>query len=74
MLRTGLEGFGMPGLLWMATICSRFAMSPRDAVQRAREGGGPTLIEAKTIRWERHSAFAAGKYASPEEAQQVEDR
>jgi len=27
------------------------------------------MIECKTVRWERHSAFSAGKYANPEEAQ-----
>ena len=30
------------------------------AVERARRGDGPTLIEAKTVRWSRHSAVAAG--------------
>lgn len=31
-----------------------------DAIARARSGGGPTFIECKTVRWERHSAFSAG--------------
>ena len=30
------------------------------AAERARAGEGPTLIEAKTVRWMRHSAVAAG--------------
>jgi TPP-dependent pyruvate/acetoin dehydrogenase alpha subunit len=34
----------------------------KQAVTRAREGGGPTLVECKTVRWERHSAISAGKY------------
>ena len=63
------RGFGIPGI----TVDGNDLFAVRDAtaaaVRRAREGDGPTLIEAKTIRWERHSAFAAGKYASPEEAQ-----
>ena len=29
-------------------------------VARARSGGGPTFVECKTVRWERHSAFSAG--------------
>ena len=29
------------------------------ACDRARQGGGPQFIEAKTVRWERHSAFTA---------------
>jgi TPP-dependent pyruvate/acetoin dehydrogenase alpha subunit len=32
----------------------------REAADRARAGGGPTLIECKTVRWERHSALSAG--------------
>ncbi len=63
------RGFGIPSI----TVDGNDLFAVRDAtaaaVRRAREGDGPTLIEAKTIRWERHSAFAAGKYASPEEAQ-----
>lgn len=41
----------------------------RTAVNHAREGEGPSLIECKTVRWERHSAFSAGKYDTPEAAQ-----
>jgi TPP-dependent pyruvate/acetoin dehydrogenase alpha subunit len=63
------RGFGMPAV----TVDGNDLLAVRDAtseaVRRARDGGGPTLIEAKTIRWERHSGFSAGKYASPEEAQ-----
>ena len=36
-------------------------------MERAREGGGPTLIECRTVRWERHSALSAGFYESREE-------
>jgi pyruvate dehydrogenase E1 component alpha subunit len=38
------------------------------AAEFARAGRGPSLIECKTVRWERHSAFSSGKYANPEEA------
>jgi len=40
-----------------------------DAVQYARNGRGPAFIEYKTVRWERHSAFSAGRYENSEEAQ-----
>src|SRR5207253_11025987 len=40
----------------------------KEAAARAREGGGPTLLECKTVRWERHSAMSAGKYQNEEEA------
>lgn len=63
------RGFGMPAV----TVDGNDLLAVRDvtaeAVRRARNGDGPTLIEAKTIRWERHSGFSAGKYANPEEAQ-----
>ena len=40
-----------------------------EAAELARGGDGPTLIECKTVRWERHSAFSAGRYDDPEERQ-----
>jgi pyruvate dehydrogenase E1 component alpha subunit len=43
------------------------------AVSHARDGNGPTLIECKTVRWERHSAFSAGRYDNPEAAQRWRD-
>jgi TPP-dependent pyruvate/acetoin dehydrogenase alpha subunit len=39
------------------------------AVDHARKGAGPTLVECKTVRWERHSAISAGKYDTDDEAQ-----
>lgn len=54
------QGFGLPGV----TIDGRDFYAVYDAtsqaVERARNGEGPTLIEAKTVRWFRHSAVAAG--------------
>jgi TPP-dependent pyruvate/acetoin dehydrogenase alpha subunit len=38
------------------------------AAADARGGEGPTLVECKTTRWERHSAISAGKYENPDEA------
>ncbi|MEO6848128.1 MAG: thiamine pyrophosphate-dependent enzyme, partial [Chthoniobacterales bacterium] len=38
------------------------------AVEHARSGQGPTLVECKTTRWERHSAISAGKYDNEDEA------
>ncbi len=54
------KGFGLPGV----TIDGRDFYAVYDAAntaaERARNGEGPTLIEAKTVRWGRHSAVAAG--------------
>ena len=35
-------------------------MPSATGVERARADGGPTFVECKTVRWERHSAFSAG--------------
>ena len=54
------RGFGMPA----AIVDGNDVLAVRDAVaegvERARAGGGPTFVECKTVRWERHSAFSAG--------------
>jgi pyruvate dehydrogenase E1 component alpha subunit len=63
------RGFGMPGVVVDGNDVLAVQQVAADAVQRARHGAGPTLLECKTVRWERHSAFSAGKYANPEEAQ-----
>lgn len=53
-------GFGLPSV----TVDGRDFFAVREAaleaVARAHRGEGPTLIEAKTVRWSRHSAVAAG--------------
>jgi acetoin:2,6-dichlorophenolindophenol oxidoreductase subunit alpha len=63
------RGFGMPGMV----VDGNDVMAVREAVLEAaagaRAGRGPVLIECKTVRWERHSAFSSGKYANPDEAQ-----
>ncbi len=41
----------------------------RAALEHAREGKGPSFLECKTVRWERHSAFSAGRYENAEAAQ-----
>jgi pyruvate dehydrogenase E1 component alpha subunit len=43
-----------------------------ESVDRARSGGGPTLVECKTVRWERHSALSAG--ADPDEGRRAWQR
>lgn len=63
------KGFGLPGIVVDGNDPLAVQRVTAEAVARARSGNGPTLIEAKTVRWERHSAFSSGKYDSPEEAQ-----
>lgn len=53
-------GFGLPGVMVDGRDFFAVQQAAQAAVSRARGGGGPTLIEAKTVRWTRHSALAAG--------------
>ena len=65
-------GYGMPGVIVDGTDAVAIYDTAEAAVQRARSGEGPTLIEAKTHRKGGHAegekAFlAGGVYRSPEE-------
>jgi TPP-dependent pyruvate/acetoin dehydrogenase alpha subunit len=63
------KGFGMRNAMVDGNDVIAVYREARSAVEHARDGKGPTLIECKTVRWERHSAFSAGRYADPEERQ-----
>jgi pyruvate dehydrogenase E1 component alpha subunit len=63
------EGFGIPVQIVDGNDVLAVHAAAKEAVDHARSGKGPFMIECKTVRWERHSAFSAGKYANPEEAQ-----
>jgi len=58
------DGFGLPGVSIDGNDPRIVYHAMQQAIGRARDGGGPTLVECKTIRWERHSAISAGKYAN----------
>jgi TPP-dependent pyruvate/acetoin dehydrogenase alpha subunit len=63
------KGFGMANAIVDGNDPVAVYEQVSRAVQRAREDQGPTLIECKTVRWERHSGFSAGRYEDPEAAQ-----
>jgi acetoin:2,6-dichlorophenolindophenol oxidoreductase subunit alpha len=54
------NGFGLPGVTVDGRDFYAVHEAAAQAVARARRGDGPTLLEAKTVRWSRHSAVAAG--------------
>jgi len=54
------QGFGLPGVTIDGRDFYAVYKTTQEAADRARRGEGPTLIEAKTVRWMRHSAVAAG--------------
>jgi TPP-dependent pyruvate/acetoin dehydrogenase alpha subunit len=49
------QSFGMPGLAVDGQDLQAVYEATREAVARARHGGGPTLIEAKTYRYDEHN-------------------
>ncbi len=50
------SGYGMPGVVVDGTDVLACYAAGREAVERARAGGGPTLIEAKVTRLTAHSS------------------
>ncbi len=54
------RGFGMPAAIVDGNDVLGVRDAVTEAVERARSGGGPSFVECKTVRWERHSAFSAG--------------
>jgi TPP-dependent pyruvate/acetoin dehydrogenase alpha subunit len=68
-------GYGMPGVLVDGMDLLAVRESAELAVARARNGEGPTLIEAKTYRYCGHSKSDTGsKYRSREEVALWEER
>jgi len=48
------EGYAMPGIQLDGNDVLAIYKTAREAVQRARSGGGPTLIECRAYRWKGH--------------------
>lgn len=58
--------YGIPGVrVDGADVLEVFAAA-RDAVERARGGGGPTLIESVSLRWRGHAGHDPAKYVPTE--------
>ncbi len=49
------QAYGIPGVIVDGNDVPAVMDAVREAANRARNGGGPTLIEAKTYRWLGHS-------------------
>jgi pyruvate dehydrogenase E1 component alpha subunit len=63
----GAKPYGIPGYTIDGNDIELMARTTREAVDRARSGDGPSLIEAQTYRYKGHSISDPGKYRHREE-------
>ena len=63
-------GYSMPGVIVNGNDFSAVAEASNTAVERARRGDGPTLIECKTYRHRGHSKSDRNKYRTKEEIEE----
>lgn len=61
------QGYGIPGVVVDGNDVFAVYDAAKEAVERARRGEGPTLIECKTYRWTGHFVGDACLYRSKEE-------
>lgn len=63
------DGYGIPGVIVDGQDFDAVYAATQEAVARARRGEGPTLIEAKTYRFDEHCVglFIKGNYRPAEE-------
>jgi pyruvate dehydrogenase E1 component alpha subunit len=59
--------YGIPGYRINGNDIELMAKTTREAANRARSGGGPTVIEAQTYRYKGHSISDPGKYRDKKE-------
>jgi pyruvate dehydrogenase E1 component alpha subunit len=64
-------GYGMPGVIVNGNDVFEIYEAAKDAVERARQGGGPTFIEAKTYRIKGHFVGDPEHYRAKEEVQKI---
>jgi pyruvate dehydrogenase E1 component alpha subunit len=58
--------YGMPGVRVDGANLLEVYAAAHDAVERARGGGGPTLIESVSLRWRGHAGHDPAKYVPKE--------
>ena len=58
--------YGMPGVRVDGGNVLEVFEAAREAVERARDGGGPTLIESVSLRWRGHAGHDPAKYMPDE--------
>ena len=68
------SAFGMPGCRIDGNDIQAVYDATSEALERARTGGGPTLIVAETYRWKGHSKSDMQKYRSKEEVAEWKEK
>jgi pyruvate dehydrogenase E1 component alpha subunit len=61
------QSYAIPGVIVDGQVVEEVHGAAAEAVQRARAGSGPTLIEAKTYRYRGHASRDPGTYRPAEE-------
>lgn len=64
------QSYGMPGIIVDGNDAIAVYRAAKEAVEKARSGNGPTLIECKTYRHKGHSRFDPGKYRPQAEVEE----
>ncbi|BAB04495.1 acetoin dehydrogenase (TPP-dependent) alpha chain [Halalkalibacterium halodurans C-125] len=67
-------GYGIPGMVVDGNDVFAVMNVVGRAVDRARRGEGPTIVEAKTYRWKGHSKSDAKKYRTREEEKEWREK
>jgi len=60
------DGYGMPGVIVDGNDVEAVYTVTKEAIERARSDGGPTLIEAKTMRMLGHAVHDGAEYVPTE--------
>lgn len=66
--------YGIPGVTVDGNDLIAVYRATKEAVEQARHGGGPTLIEAQTYRWKGHSKSDKQRYRTKEEVKAWQER
>jgi pyruvate dehydrogenase E1 component alpha subunit len=66
--------YGIPGVVVDGNDVLAVYAAVEKAVEMARAGGGPTLIECKTYRWRGHSKSDAQRYRTREELESWKEK
>ncbi len=64
------KAYGFPGISIDGNDVVAVYEESKKAIERARKGGGPTLIEMKTYRWYGHSEVDPANYRMKEEVEE----